>query len=241
MNSKDISLVIPIYNEEGTLHSLFNRLVSILEKTGKDYEILFVNDGSTDGSLAVMNELCNDNKTLRIVKFRKNMGKSAALYAGFGRARGEVVITIDADLQEDPDEIPRFLSTIEEGYDLVSGWRNMRQDPISKTLPSKIFNVVTAIVTGIEIHDFNCGFKAYRKKIIREMIRRRGLRNVILYGELHRYFPALVARHGYRITEIPVYHRPRMHGKSKYGLKRFFWGLWGLFAVMYSHRKIRKK
>jgi glycosyltransferase involved in cell wall biosynthesis len=231
---KDISIIVPLYNEEGSLEILHGRLTEVIEPITKNYEIIFVDDGSTDTSLSILNRLRDEDNEIKIIRFRKNLGKSAALYVGFGKATGDIVITMDADLQDDPDDIPKFVKKIREGFDLVAGWRNLRRDPFSKTFPSKIFNVVTSIVTGIEIHDFNCGFKAYKKTIIKKIVRKKGMKNIILYGELHRYFPALIARQGYNITEVSVKHWPRVHGESKYGMKRFFWGLWGLCAVMYS-------
>jgi glycosyltransferase involved in cell wall biosynthesis len=222
-NSIDISLVIPAFNEEGSLLILYNKLKQVLEDTGRKFEIIFVDDGSTDTSLSIMKSIQESDHRVRILPFKTNRGKADALQQGFEMAEGGIVITMDADLQDDPDEIRRFLDKIDEGFDLVSGWKYVRHDPISKTLPSKLFNYVTSIASGIRLHDFNCGFKAYRKEVIRE---------VSIYGDLHRYIPALAHQRGFKVTEITVQHHPRQFGKSKYGIERFTRGFFDLLTVL---------
>lgn len=228
-----VSIVIPCLDEEGSLPELYNSICQVFESLDQDFEIIFVNDGSTDKTLQVMLELCDKDSRLKALDFRKNFGKAAALTAGFEEAKGEIVFTMDGDLQDDPKEIPRFLELINQGYDLVSGWKKKRYDPLSKTLPSKLFNKVTSLVTGISLHDFNCGFKAYRKEV---------LENITLYGELHRYIPALAGWKGFKVGELEVEHHPRKFGKSKYGVKRFAKGFFDLLTILlitkYSKRPL---
>lgn len=217
----DLSFVIPVFNEEHTLKELHAK---ILENIGdKSYEIIFINDGSTDNSYSVLKEIAEYDRNVKIINFRRNFGKSAALQAGFNKAQGEIVITMDADLQDDPAEIPRFIQKINEGYDLVAGWKKHRKDPISKKIPSKIFNTATSLIFKLKLHDYNCGFKAYRKEVVK---------SIDIYGELHRYIPALVKAKGFKICEIPVHHHRRRHGKSKYGMERFVRGFLDLLTVM---------
>ncbi|MGC9337521.1 MAG: glycosyltransferase family 2 protein [Candidatus Cloacimonadia bacterium] len=217
----DLSFVIPVFNEEHTLKELHAK---ILEDIGdKSYEIIFINDGSTDNSYSVLKEIAEYDRNVKIINFRRNFGKSAALQAGFNKAQGEIVITMDADLQDDPAEIPRFIQKINEGYDLVAGWKKHRKDPISKKIPSKIFNTATSLIFKLKLHDYNCGFKAYRKEAVK---------SIDIYGELHRYIPALVKAKGFKICEIPVHHHRRRHGKSKYGMERFVRGFLDLLTVM---------
>ncbi len=212
-----ISFVIPVYNESESLKELYRQINENVEKTGNDYEILFVNDGSTDNSPEVIRELHEKDERVHLISFRKNFGKSPALQAGFRNVKGDIVITMDSDLQDDPREIPRFIEKIHEGYDVVSGWKFNRQDPAEKKLPSKLFNKVTCMQSGITLHDFDCGFKAYRREVID---------NIDLYGEMHRYIPILAWRKGFnKITEIKVHHNKRQFGHSKYGFKRYFHGL----------------
>ncbi len=222
-NPIDLSIVVPLFNEAESLPELKARIVGQFDKHGWAGEILFVDDGSQDGSFGVIENLAREDARVRSIKFRKNFGKAAALSAGFLEARGGIVITMDADLQDDPSEIPQLVAKIEEGFDVVSGWKKKRKDPLSKTLPSKLFNAVTAFFTGIPIHDFNCGLKAYRHEVIEELD---------LYGELHRYVPALAGWKGFRITEIEVTHHARLHGESKYGVSRFLAGFLDLLTVM---------
>lgn len=219
--SKKISIVIPIYNEEESLPLLYQEIKTSIDSniiSGKisDYEIWFINDGCTDNSEEVIRRLIEQDKNIHLIVFRKNFGKAAALQAGFRHATGDIVITMDADLQDDPKEIARFLEKLDEGYDLVSGWKYNRLDPLEKRLPSKLFNKVTSALSGVKLHDFNCGFKAYRREVVK---------SIDIYGELHRYIPVLAYRKGFRIAEITVTHHKREFGKSKYGFERYFRGL----------------
>lgn len=230
-NQKDLSIIIPLFNEEESLTSLHSELKSALRDFGKSYEIIFIDDGSVDNSWSVLEKLHAADKDVKGIQFRKNSGKAAALSAGFKYAKGKVIVTMDADLQDDSEEIPKFIKKLDEGYDLVSGWRFERQDPISKTLPSKIFNYLTSRLTKIRIHDFNCGFKAYRKEVIKD---------IELYGELHRYIPVLAHWKGYKVGEMKVKHHPRAHGKSKYGIVRLFRGFTDLLTVTFLTRYMKK-
>ncbi|MEE8583242.1 MAG: glycosyltransferase family 2 protein [Acidobacteriota bacterium] len=218
-----ISIVVPFYNEKGSLSQLYAELVRELELRTPDFEILFVDDGSSDGSVEVLESLQRGDGRIRVVRFRRNFGKSAALSAGFRHCRGEVIITLDADLQDRPHEIRKLLDRLEEGYDLVSGWRYRRRDPWGKRLASFIFNKVTALMTGLNIHDINCGLKAYRRQVIEE---------IRVYGEMHRYIPVLASYRGFRVGEVEVEHSPRRHGRSKYGAARMFGGFFDLLTVI---------
>lgn len=219
----EISVVIPLLNEAGTLRALHEKLIEVLTAVGKPYEILFVNDGSTDESASILDELAAADPHVGVIHFRRNFGKAAALDAGFRRARGDVVFTMDADLQDDPEEIPNFLAKLAEGWDLVSGWKQKRRDPLAKTLPSKLFNRTVSLVSGLKLNDFNCGFKAYRREAVE---------GLDLYGELHRYVPVLVFWRGFRVTQIAVRHHPRRWGKSKYGIERMAKGFFDLLTVL---------
>ena len=223
-NGIDVSVVIPLLNEEATLESLYSQIATTMSNLNLRYEVIFVDDGSTDDSFDVLQDLHKKRDNITVIQFRRNFGKAAGLTAGFREAKGNVVITMDADLQDDPKEIPRFLQKLDDGYDLVSGWKKKRHDPIAKTLPSKLFNKVTSLLTRIQIHDFNCGFKAYRRDIAQE---------INIYGELHRYIPVLAHRRGYRVGEIVVEHHPREHGTSKYGFTRLVKGLMDLGTVLF--------
>lgn len=230
-----ISVVIPVLNEEQSIETLYEQLGEVLHGLTSSYEMIFVDDGSTDDSFAEIERLHGeDAEHVRAIRFRRNFGKTAALSAGFKNAQGDVIITMDADLQDDPQEIPTLLGELENGYDLVSAWRLRRQDPVSKTLPSRIFNSVVSALTGVRLHDLNCGFKAYRKEVTRELK---------LYGELHRFIPVLVHWRGYRVGEAQVVHHPRRYGKSKYGFGRLGHGfldfLTVLFLTYYLKRPIR--
>ena len=220
----NLTVLVPVYNEAGSLRELHAALLGALEPTGLDFEIIFVDDGSTDGSDAVMEEIHGSDGRAKAIVFRRNFGKSAALAVGFSEAAGDVIVTMDADLQDDPREIPRLLKKLEEGYDLVSGWKVNRKDPISKTLPSKLFNFVTAKMTGIPLHDFNCGLKAYT---------RRAAKSLNVYGELHRFLPVLAYWAGFKAGELPVTHHARKYGKTKFGASRFINGFLDLIAVMF--------
>lgn len=220
-----ISFVIPVLNEHESISVLHSEIVANIGTY--EYEIIFIDDGSRDGSYEVMKELSTQDANVKAVKFRRNFGKAAALQVGFGLSRGDYIFTMDADLQDDPAEIPRFISKIEEGYDLVSGWKKKRRDPLYKKLPSKCFNAVTAKVFRLKLRDYNCGYKLYRQQLVKELN---------LYGEMHRYIPALAHNLGYRIAEIPVNHRARQFGRSKYGIERYLRGFFDLLTVrMVTH------
>jgi len=202
-----VSVVVPLYNERESLEELYERLVSTLSGEGFEFELIFIDDGSTDGSLDILRSLRERDHRVKIISFMRNYGKSAALSEGFRVAKGDYVITIDADLQDNPEEIPSLIDKLREGYDLVSGWKVHRKDPITKTLPSRIFNLVTSIVTGIKLHDFNCGLKAYRGEVVKR---------ISVYGELHRFIPVLAEWEGFRVTEKGVTHSERKFGRSKF-------------------------
>ncbi|MBU1699582.1 MAG: glycosyltransferase family 2 protein [Candidatus Eisenbacteria bacterium] len=224
-----VSIVIPTYNEKESLQALHSALTDVLIKTDSTYEIIFVDDGSNDDSVVVLEELSRMDAHLRVISLRRNFGKSAALAAGFDTARGEIIVTMDSDLQDDPREIPDMIKML-ENYDLVSGWKQKRRDPISKVWPSRLYNSVTSIVTGIKIHDFNCGFKAYRREVVEQLE---------LHGELHRFIPVLAARQGFSIGEKAVIHHRRRFGTSKFGAERFLNGFLDLLTVMFmsSHQR----
>lgn len=229
--SESISVVIPLFNEEESLPGLYAQLKSVLERLNKQYEIIFVDDGSRDGSFSVLESFHKENKRIKVVQFRRNFGKAAALSAGFKYAKGDVIITMDADLQDNPEEIPNFLNKLKEDYDLVLGWRFKRKDSVSKILPSKLFNHLTSVLTRVSVHDFNCGFKAYRREVVRE---------IDLYGELHRYTAVLAHWRGYKVGEIRIRHYPRAYGRSKYGAERLFRGLVDLVTVVFLTRYVRR-
>ena len=223
----DLSVVIPLYNEEESLPELFAWIQRVMKENGFSYEVIFVNDGSTDRSWNVIEELAAKHLEAKGIKFRRNYGKSPALYCGFEKAQGEVVITMDADLQDSPDEIPELYRMItEEGYDLVSGYKKKRYDPLSKTLPTKLFNATARAVSGIKnLHDFNCGLKAYRKEVIK---------NIEVYGEMHRYIPYLAKNAGFgKIGEKVVHHQARKYGVTKFGLNRFVNGYLDLISLWF--------
>lgn len=226
-----ISVVIPLYNEELSLRELYEGLRRGLQFTNGRYELIFVDDGSTDGSHRVLRELRGRDGRVKIIRFRRNYGKSAALSVGFQHAKGDFIVTMDADLQDDPNEIQRLISELKKGYDLVSGWKKKRFDPISKTIPSRFFNFVTALLTGIPIHDFNCGLKAYRKEVVKE---------IKVYGELHRYIPVLAHWQGFSIGEIVVQHHRRKYGKTKFGVGRFWKGFLDLLTALFTTRYFRR-
>ena len=221
---RTLSVVVPARDEEESLPLLVARVLDVCASSGLTLsEIVLVDDGSRDKTWAVMTQLAQDNKTVQAIRLRRNFGKATALMVGIGACAGDVIITMDADLQDDPDEIPRFIQTLDAGWDLVSGWKRDRHDPLSKTLPSRLFNMVTARISGVGLHDFNCGFKAYRREIFD---------SVELYGELHRYVPVLAHALGYRVAEIPVRHHARRFGKSKYGVARYLRGFLDLLTVV---------
>ena len=230
-NSPEISLVIPVFDEKGSLPELKNKVTGVLENLGKSFEIIFIDDGSRDGSAELLAGMQEKDSRVTVIRFRRNFGKSAALNAGFRLAAGKYIFTMDGDLQDDPEEIPHFIAKLEEGYDLVSGWKHHRNDPLDKTLPSKLFNKVTSAVSGLKLHDFNCGFKLYRSEVVKTLR---------IYGELHRYVPALAHWRGFRVAEVKVTHHPRIHGKSKFGSERFLKGLLDLLTVLFLNRYNRR-
>ncbi len=225
----DISIIVPLLNEEESLRELTDWIDRVAANKGYTYEVILVDDGSTDRSWDLIEELSAKNNSIKGIKFRRNYGKSAALFCGFADAAGDVVITMDADLQDSPDEIPVLYDKIKaEGYDLVSGWKKKRYDPISKTLPSKFFNGTARMVTGIKLHDFNCGLKAYRRDVIK---------SIEVYGEMHRYIPVLAKKAGFtNIGEVPVQHQKRKYGVTKFGLERFINGFLDLLSIMFISR-----
>ncbi len=227
------SFVIPVHNEEATLKTLFDKISTVvLQENIASYEVIFIDDGSNDNSWLQIQDLVSSYpQIVKGLKFRRNFGKSAALWAGFRYSSGDIVFTLDADLQDDPTEIPKFLYKLEMGFDLVSGWRQKRNDPPSKKLPSKLFNAVTSNLTGIKLHDFNCGFKVYRRKV---------LDSIQLYGELHRYTPVLAHELGFKVGEVVVEHHPRKHGFSKYSWERYSRGFIDLLTVIATTRYIQK-
>lgn len=227
-----ISVVVPVFNEEESLPELTEWIGRVMNQHGFSYEIILINDGSSDRSWDIIQSLSEANKTIKGLNFTRNYGKSAALDAGFRKAVGEVVITMDADLQDSPDEIPGLYAMITSGFDVVSGWKKERHDPISKTIPSKFFNGVTRWISGIQLHDFNCGLKAYRNKVVK---------NITVYGEMHRYIPLLAKWNGFpKIGEKVVQHQARKYGYSKFGLERFLNGFLDLITVSFVHRYKKK-
>ena len=222
-----VSIVVPVFNEQDFLALLCERIAAVMADAGHDYEIIFVDDGSTDASPERLKLLADAQQHVRCITFRRNFGKAAALDAGFAAASGEFIITMDADLQDDPREIPNFIAKLHEGYDVVSGWKRVRNDPVHKTLPSLAFNLVVSRLSGVRLNDFNCGFKAYRAE---------ALEGLSLYGELHRFIPVLLHWRGYRIGEIPVNHHARQFGSSKYGFNRLLKGGLDFLGVMLNTR-----
>ena len=215
-----LSFIIPAYNEEESLEQLYNE---ILQNRGDhQYEVIFIEDGSTDNTYSVMQQLAQKDSNVKVIRFRKNFGKAAALQTGFNYATGDVIFTMDADLQDNPAEINSFLAKLDEGYDLVTGWKKKRHDPLNKKIPSKLFNFITSLSFGLKLHDYNCGFKAYRREVVAELD---------IYGEMHRYIPALAHSKGFKVAEIVVDHRSRQFGKSKYGIERYLRGFLDLTTV----------
>ena len=229
----EYSVVVPVFNEKDSVEILFSEIKSAFNKINATWEVIFVNDGSNDGSLDTLKAIQNESqKNVAIVDFRHNRGKSAALMAGFRAATGGIVITMDGDLQDDPKEIPAMIRKLNEGYDIVSGYKKVRHDnPFHKTIPSRIFNYLVRKSTGTNLHDINCGFKMYRREVVE------GLH---LYGGLYRFIPVIAASNGYTVTELPVHHRKRKYGVSKYGLSRFIGGLFDLLTVIVQTRFIKR-
>ena len=223
-----ISVVVPVFNEERSVELLFDEIRAALEPLGREWEAVFVDDGSTDGSFNALTRLHSREPSLvRVVRLRRNFGKSTALAAGFRHARGNVIATLDADGQDDPAELPRLFAKLDEGFDLVTGWKARRRDPWTRRVLSRIFNAVTARISGVRLHDVNSGLKAYRAEVVR---------GLALYGELHRFIPVLAHYRGYRHGELPVNHRPREHGRSRYGVERYLRGFFDLVTVTFMGR-----
>ncbi len=236
MSQRKVSVIIPAYNEEESLMELYKQIMSGIDRCFEagqvgDYEIWFVNDGSIDNTEAVIKELISKDRKVHLISFRKNFGKSPALNAGFYHVSGDIVFTLDADLQDDPKEFTNFITKLDEGYDLVVGWKKNRLDNIEKRLPSKLFNRVTSSLSGVKLHDHDCGFKCFKLEVVKSLD---------LYGELHRYIPVLTYREGFKITEITVEHHKRQHGSSKYGFERYMRGAFDAlttnFLLKYSDR-----
>jgi glycosyltransferase involved in cell wall biosynthesis len=222
-----ISVVVPVHDEDRSVELLYDELASALEPLGRPWEAVFVDDGSTDGSFAALTRLNDRASNVRVVRLRRNFGKAAALAAGFRHAQGDVVVTIDADLQDDPAEIPRLLAKLDEGFDLVSGWKTKRRDPWRRRVVSRVFNSVVSRASGLKLHDMNCGLKAYRAEVVRSLR---------IYGELHRFLPVLAHDRGFRVAELPVNHRPREHGRSRYGAERYVRGFLDFLTVSFMGR-----
>lgn len=221
-----ISVIVPVRDEEPSVAPLYRELAEALDSLGA-WEVVYVDDGSLDQTFAELVTLHAAQANVRVVRLRRRLGKAAALAAGFSEASGEIIVTIDGDLQDDPAEIPRLLAKLEEGYDLVSGWKTTRRDPWSRRVPSRLFNRVAGWASGTDLHDMNCGLKALRAEVARELT---------LYGELHRFIPLLAADRGFRVSELPVHHRPRAHGRSRYGLERYLRGFLDLLTVAFMSR-----
>jgi glycosyltransferase involved in cell wall biosynthesis len=222
-----VSIVVPVMNEEQSVHLLFEKLSEQIEKMGLSYEVIFVDDGSTDNTFKELKKLYEEHRGIvRVIRFRRNFSKTPALVAGFSRCRGDIIFTMDGDLQDDPEEIPRFLEKLDEGYDLVTGWKFPRLDPLSKTFPSRIFNGMVSSLTGVHLHDINNGFKAYRRELIEDP-------HLKLYGEFHRFVPVMAHWRGFKVAEIKVRHHPRKFGVSKFGARRFARGLIDLLNVLF--------
>ncbi len=224
-----ISVVVPVLNEAPALEELAAEVHAVL--AGADYELIFVDDGSTDGSGPVLDRLAAGNPRIKVVHFARNFGKATALAAGFAESSGDLIVTLDGDLQDAPHEIPRLLGALAEGYDLVNGWKVVRRDPVTKVWPSRVFNFAVRAITGVHLHDVNCGLKAYRREVIDRLN---------IYGELYRFIPILAAFEGFRVTEVPVAHRPRRYGRSKYGARRFVAGFLDLLTVGFLTRFSQK-
>ncbi len=218
-----ISVVIPVYNEVESVEQLYKELIKVLSSFDS-YQIIFVDDGSSDGSVNVIKKIVKNDINTKIIQFHRNYGKSAALGEGFKNADGEYIVTMDADLQDDPKEVPNLIAKLEEGFDLVSGWKKDRKDPLSKKIPSKFFNFITRLFTGVKIHDFNCGLKIYRQSVVKTLE---------IYGGRHRYIPALAGYKNFKVTEIIVNHRPRLYGETKYGGSRIFHGFFDLISILF--------
>ncbi len=228
---KYLSVIIPLFNEAESIEKLYMETAAVCEALQQNYEIIFIDDGSTDKSFEIIEKLAQQNSKVKALQFSVNQGKSEALAAGFAYAAGDFAVTMDADLQDDPSEIPRLLNKMNEGFDLISGWKKNRKDPFSKRFPSKVWNKMVSFLSGIKLHDFNCGIKAYRNDVIRK---------IRVYGEMHRYLPVLAQSEGFRVGEMIVNHRPRQFGKTKFGSSRFFKGFMDLLTVLFLGRYLKK-
>ncbi len=230
MNPTAISIIVPVFNEADSLKELYDEICTAVA-AGMAWELLFVDDGSTDDSASILQTLAQNDDRVSLISFYKNFGKADALDEGFKRALYDIVITMDGDLQDDPAEIPNLIAKLDEGWDMVSGWKKKRHDPISKRFPSKVWNLMTQFLTGLKLHDFNCGLKAYRSRVTH---------TIELYGGLHRYIPALAKQKGFSVTEIPVNHRARRHGETKYHSARFFHGFFDLLTITFLGRYLSR-
>jgi glycosyltransferase involved in cell wall biosynthesis len=226
-----VSIIIPLLNEAESLTPLSHEIRKVLKPVDVGFEVIFVDDGSSDNSLKIIKEICRTDKRFKYLSFKKNYGKSAALQMGFKNVTGDVVVTMDADLQDDPSEIPNLLKKLDEGFDLVSGWKKNRKDPFIKKYSSRFFNFITRIISRIKIHDFNCGLKAYRQEVIE---------NIYIYGELHRYIPLLAHWQGFTVSEVVVKHHSRRYGKTKFGISRFYKGFIDLITVVFTTRYVKR-
>jgi glycosyltransferase involved in cell wall biosynthesis len=227
----DISVIIPLYNENQSLHELYEKLVAVVDRLALSAEFIFVDDGSSDESFAVLQTLHAKAARVAVLHFRRTSGKSAALAGGFSRASGRYVVTMDADLQDDPEEIPGLIAKIEEGYDLISGWKKERFDPFIKRVSSKLFNFVTGKMTNVRLHDINCGLKIYRREVVQ---------TIRVYGQRHRFLPVLAAQHGFRVGEKIVRHHPRKYGETRFGPSRFLSGFFDLITLLFLSRYVRR-
>ena len=226
-----LSFVIPAKDEEGSVEELYREISREAGKITKQFEIIFIDDGSKDKTFEILKELSQKDKNVKVVKFRGNWGKAAAFQTGFSLATGDIIFTMDSDLQDNPSEIPNFIAKLEDGYDLVSGWKKERHDPWHKVIPSRVLNWLTGKFTGVWLHDINCGFKAYRREVVE---------NLNLYGELFRFIPVFAAKQNYRVTEIPVEHKERKFGKSKFGFERNIKGLLDLITIIFLTGYVRR-
>ena len=228
---KNITIIIPVYNEELSINSLYSELKSVADNHFNEYEVIFIDDGSNDSSFKIINQICSSDPNIIAIKLNRNYGKSDALNEGFKIAKYDYIITLDADLQDDPNEIIKLVDILDEGWDCVSGWKKNRKDPLSKTLPSFFFNKFVNFLSGLKLHDLNCGIKSYKKDAIQ---------SINIYGGLHRYIPLLLFNNGYNVTEHIVNHRPRLHGHTKYGKSRFFHGIFDFLTIYFLKKYFNK-
>lgn len=231
LHTRTVSVVVPVYNERASIDKLYRRLADVLAQIASRYEIIFVDDGSTDGSIRTLMEISSLDRSVRYIRFRRNFGKSAALAAGFRAARFGIIATLDGDLQDIPEQLPLLIKELDEGFDLVSGWRHQRRDKLTKRIASKVYNRATSFLTGVRLHDINCGFKCYKREVLDE---------VMVYGERHRYIPVLASYRGFRLGEVKIDHAPRAHGASRYGLERVIGGVFSLLTVILMTRYTNK-